>query len=152
MADKQRAPYLQVAFPGPVGRVSEGTWDGRWTRRAYVDLGPFRVRGVVADAQMGSALEEFGDSAATGIRLGHMLVGRWVLAVTSEGHSERQGMVMFLLCNLALTLAFAILSALFAVVASDLGGARSFQSWLMLPGLALWALQMWLNFKARFGG
>ncbi len=152
MAGKQRAPYLQVVFPGPVGRLSEGTWDGRWTRRAYVDLGPYRVRGVVADAQMGSALQEFGDSAATEIRLGQMLIGRWVLAVTAEGHSERQGIVMFVLCSLALTLIFVLLSALFAVVVSDLGGARSFQGWLMLPGLALWALQMWLNAKARFGG
>lgn len=152
MAGKQRAPYLQVAFSGPVGRMSEGTWDGGWTRRAYVDLGPFRVRGLVADAQMGSALEEFGDHAATEIRLGHMLIGRWVLAVTSDGHSERQGIVMFLLCNLALTLMFLILSALFALLASDLGGARSFQSWLMLPGLGLCALQLWLNVKARFGG
>lgn len=148
---KRRAPYFQTTFRGPVGTVSEGTWDGRWTRRAYVDLGPFRVRSVITDSQMGTALGEARDDPDSVIRLGHMLVGRWVLSVTSDGHTERQGLFMFLLCNLAVTFIIPIVFLILAVIISELTFSRHVVMWPLLIGAAIWAAQMVMNFKARFG-
>jgi hypothetical protein len=162
MARKQRPPYFRVAFPGPVKTVSEGTWDGGWKRRTYIDLGEYRLRDVVTDMRMDSALDEAADDPGSVVGLGHFLVWRWVLSVSRDGRTERQGLMRFILSILAATAAFAasglvcLSIAIGAVDAVDSGRLRELLqlSGIALPGLVLpllWAAHMVMNFKAWCG-
>jgi hypothetical protein len=164
MARKQRPPYFRVAFPGPVKTVSEGIWDGGWKYRAYIELGQYRLWDVVTDMRMDSALDEAADDPGSVVGLGHFLVWRWVLSVTRDGRTERQGLMHFILSIVAVTAAFAIGGLVcFSIAIGVLDAAASGRlrellelSGIALLGLALplpllWAAHMVMNFRAWCG-
>ncbi|ENO88256.1 hypothetical protein [Thauera linaloolentis] len=162
MATKQRLPYFKVAFPGPVDAVSDGMWESGWRRRAYIDLGPYRLRDLVTDPQMDCVLDEAGGDPDSVIRLGHFLTWRWLLSVTREGRTERQEPILFILSTVTITLAFAVggfICLFFAVGLLDAVGGGLLHGLLkplstMLLGLGLplvWAVHMVMNFRAWSG-
>lgn len=162
MATKQRLPYFKVAFPGPVEAVSDGMWESGWRRRAYIDLGPYRLRDLVTDPQMDCVLDEAGGDPDSVVRLGHFLLWRWLLSVTREGRTERQAPILFILSTLAITLAFVVggficlffaVGVLGAVDGERLYGLLELLS-TMLLGLVfplVWAVHMVMNFRAWSG-
>src|SRR5690606_38748902 len=100
---RNKAPYFQTAFQGPLGSMSSGVWKEGWSRRAYVDIGQHRVRNLLASDQIGSAIEEAADDPRLVVRVGHYLFWRWALSVTSNGHTERQGFFGFWLHTLVIS-------------------------------------------------
>lgn len=139
--NRQNLPYFATAITGSLGSMSSGTWKEGWSRRAYVDLGPYRVRQLLASDQIGSAIEESGSDPELEVRIGHYLFWRWALAVSSNGHTERQGAFSFLFHS-------AIISVLFMIVGTVLGLIWGL---LGLGVFGLWCAHMFLNFSARFG-
>lgn len=140
-ASRQKAPYFRTAFRGPLRGMSSGTWKEGWSRRAYVDIGPYRLRNFLASDQIGSAIEEDGDDPRVVIRVGHYLFWRWALSVTSDDHSERQGFFGFWLHTLVITGVFCIVNLVLFSLLGVLG-------WL---GVGLWGVHMYMNFSARNG-
>lgn len=121
--------------------MSGGTWQDGWTRRAYVDIGPYRVRQLLAGDQIGSAIEEAGNNPEAVFRIGHYLFWRWALSVSSDGHTERHGVFSFIVHSIVITVVF-------AVVFSLLGMAWGLLGWI---GFGLWAAHTYMNVSARFG-
>ena len=138
---KQKAPDLKTVFAGPIGSISGGIWKDGWTRRSYIDLGPYRLRTVIIREEVSSALSEATDDPNVVVRVGHYLFWRWALSVTSDGHTERHGIFSFLFHSLIITILVSMVNSVIFWVFGALG-------WVLV---AIWALHMYLNFSARFG-
>lgn len=162
--ERLRAPYFKIAFKGPVGTLSEGTWKNGTTGRAYVDIGPYRLRRVMLRDNIDSALSEASDDPDVVIRVGHLLAYRWVLSVTSGEHTERQGLFFFLLVTLCGAFVHFIVLLLLAVYVSDylyvgtpfglivvFGLAPKIALLVLLLLAARWLCNTWMNFAALFG-
>lgn len=151
MAGKQRPPYFGVVFPGPVRSVTgEMAWEGHWRSRAYIDFGRYRLGDVVTCPRMDRVLDECGSDPDAVVRLGHFLIWRWVLSVSSGGRIERQGLLPFALGLLLITATFAVGG--FVCLFIGIGVLEMADG--VLPGLALavlWAVHMAMNLKAWLG-
>lgn len=151
MAGKQRPPYFRVVFRGAVRTVTEEmAWEGRWRRRTYLDFGRYRLKDVVTCSRMDRALDECGGDPDAVVRLGHFLLWRWVLSVSSGGRVERQAFPLFALGLLAISAAFA--GGGFVCLLISIGVLETVDG--TLPGLALavlWAMHMAMNLRAWLG-
>ncbi len=140
MAEKQNPSFLQTTFGGPVEAVSGGVWQAGWARVPYIDIGPYRVRNVLANDQIGSAIREAAGDPEAVVRFGRYLFWRWALSVSHDGHTERHGIVSFFFHGAIISLLFLVCVALAAWIWGLLGWAV----------FGLWMTHAYMNFSARF--
>lgn len=141
MTKRQNPSFLQTSFAGPVEAVSRGIWKDGWARTAYADIGRYRVRNLLANDQIGSAIEEAAGDPHAVVRIGRYLFWRWALSVTHDGHTERHGIFSFFFHGAITSLLFLFFIALAAVVWGPFGWAA----------FALWVTHIYMNVTARFG-
>lgn len=138
---RQKLPYFTTVVSGSLGTMSRGSWKEGWSRQAYVDLGPYRVRQLLTSDQIGSAIEESGSDPELEVRLGHYLFWRWALSVSSNGHTERHSAFSFLFHSCIITFLFMIVGLVLSAMWGLFG----------LAVFGLWCTHMVMNVSARFG-
>lgn len=143
---------LRITHSGPIEGLETAVLRRGRVRFPGLRLGTARTGPILCSRAMLAALRQAEGEGDAAIRLGHLLIGRWVLSVSRGGQTARQGVFGFLLCNLLLGLAILVPAmALGEVIAAVIGRPPNTVQWpFMLTG-AFWMAVVGMNYAAWFG-